>query len=267
MIMIFAMQRAAANAPPEGVPPGAETGFGGLFSGTPWIDIVGLAVVGLFFVLGLRHGLVWQVTRLIGMLVAVALARSLSPEFVPHVEEILSLPTKACQGIVWFLVFTATLVITAMIGMVGRRALEAVHLGPMDRMGGGLAGAVTGVIVHSALLVLLSSVGTTAWATETFKGSASASMLDSLSRKSHILLDAQAAERIVEPWGQHYDAERAIQQQREAEEMRRRSLEKAEELKRQAEQEYRRAGQREFPAPPRDDRRRSARRGGDGRVR
>lgn len=263
-IMIFAIQRSGGQAPPiDGVPPAAETGFSGLFSGTPWIDLVGVAVVGLFFVLGLRHGLVWQVTRLIGMLVAVALARSLSPDFVPHVEEILSLPTKACQGIVWFLVFTATLVVTAMIGMVGRRALEAVHLGPMDRMGGGLAGALTGVIVHSALLVLLSSVGTTAWAAETFKGSASASMLDSLSRKTHILLDAQAADRIVEPWGQYYDAERAVKQQREAEEMRRRSLQKADELQRQAEQEYRRAGRREFPRA--DGRRPRAQ--GDGRVR
>ncbi|MEC7232417.1 MAG: hypothetical protein VXW31_05735, partial [Planctomycetota bacterium] len=33
----------------------------------------------------------------------------------------------------------------------------------------------------------------------------SASMLDSLSRKQHLLLDADAAERIVGPWGQFYD--------------------------------------------------------------
>lgn len=233
--MIIALQEPAAAA---------ETAAGGLssvFSGTPWIDVVGLFVVTLFFVLGLRHGLVWQVTRLIGMLVAVVLARSLSPEFVPHVESILNLPTKACQGIVWFLVFLATLMVTALIGMVGRRALEAVHLGPMDRMGGGLAGAVTGVIVHCALLVLLSSVGTAAWATQTFKGSASASMLDNLSRKSHLLLDAQAAERIMEPWGQAYDADQAVQQQRAAEAMRKRSLEKAQDLQRKADQEFQRA--------------------------
>ncbi|QDV07351.1 Colicin V production protein [Planctomycetes bacterium Poly30] len=234
--MIYALQTMAQ--------PGAEapaSGFGGLFSGTPWIDLVGMGIVLLFFILGLRHGLVWQVTRLIGMLVAVTLARSLSPEFVPHVEQALNLPTRACQGIVWFLVFLATLLITAMIGMVGRRALEAVHLGPMDRMGGGLAGAFTGVVLHCAVLVLLTSLGTTDWATSMLKGSASASMLDNLSRKTHVLLDAQAAERIMEPWGQSYDVQRAEELQQAAEMERRRRLDRAEEFRRKYEAELRSA--------------------------
>lgn len=227
--------------------PAPSSGFSGLFSGTPWIDLVGLGIVFLFFILGLRHGLVWQVTRLIGMMVAVTLARSLSPEFVPHVEDALSLPTKACQGIVWFLVFMATLLVTAMIGLVGRRALEAVHLGPMDRMGGGLAGAVTGVILHCAVLVLLTSVGTAEWATNTLRGSASASMLDNLSRKSHLLLDAQAAERIMEPWGQSYDVQQAQELQKDAEAKRRTALEKAEKLRREYEAQLRRANESGMP--------------------
>ena len=234
--MIYAIQNLADSDIAQ-----AAGGFAGLFSGTPWIDLVGMGLVLLFFILGLRHGLVWQVTRLIGMLVAVTLARSLSPEFVPHVESALSLPTKACQGIVWFLVFLATLLVTAMIGVVGRRALEAVHLGPMDRMGGGMAGAVTGVILHCAFLVLLTAVGTTDWASRTLRGSASASMLDSLSRKTHLLLDAQAAERIMEPWGHSYDAQQAEEQARVAELRRRRGLDKAEMLRRQADEEQRKA--------------------------
>ena len=219
----------------------ASSGFAGLFSGTPWIDLVGMGIVLLFFILGIRHGLVWQVTRLIGMLVAVTLARSLSPEFVPHIQSALSLPAKASQGIVWFLVFLATLLVTALIGIVGRRALEAVHLGPMDRVGGGLAGAVTGVVLHSAFLVLLTAVGTTEWASTTLRGSASASMLDSLSRKTHLLLDAQAADRIMEPWGNSYDAQQADEKARLAEIRRRQGLDKAEMLRRQADEEQRRA--------------------------
>lgn len=234
--MIYALQTMADPAAPA-----PASGFGGLFSGTPWIDLVGLGIVLLFFILGLRHGLVWQVTRLIGMLVAVTLARSLSPEFVPHVEQALNLPTRACQGIVWFMVFLATLLITALIGIVGRRALEAVHLGPMDRMGGGLAGAVTGVVLHCAVLVLLTAVGTTDWATRTLRGSASASMLDSLSRKTHLLLDAQAAERIMEPWGQSYDVQQAVELQQAAELERRRRLDKAEEFRRKYEEEMKKA--------------------------
>lgn len=238
MTMLFALQEAAAS--PAAEP--AVTGIKAVFSGTPWIDIVGFGVVALFFALGIRHGLVWQVTRLIGMLVAITLARSLSPELVPHVQEILSLPERACQGIVWFLVFLATLLVTAMIGMVGKRALEAVQLGPMDRMGGGLAGAVTGVVVHCAFLVLLAAVGTQDWAARTLNGSASADMLDSLSRKTHILLSASAAERIMEPWGQEYDLQRAEKQQLRAQQSREESLRKAEALRQRMNEEYRRAG-------------------------
>lgn len=234
--MIYALQTLAdpaLDAP--------ASGFGGLFNGIPWIDMVGMVIILMFFILGLRHGLVWQVTRLIGMLVAVTLARSLSPEFVPHVQSALDLPIRACQGIVWFMVFLATLLITGLIGIVGRRALEAVYLGPMDRMGGGLAGAITGVVLHCAVLVLLTSVGTTTWSTSTLRGSASASMLDSLSRKTHLLLDAQAAERIMEPWGHSYDVQKAEEVQREVELDRRRSLDKAEEYRVKYDEEMRKA--------------------------
>ncbi|MEL6713956.1 MAG: CvpA family protein [Planctomycetota bacterium] len=233
------MLNAAQTAPPGSEPTG--NAFSSFLSGTPWIDMVGFGIVVLFLSLGLRHGLVWQVARLIGMAVAIVLARTLSPEFVPQVQEALSLPTKACQGIVWFCVFVGTLIVTGLIGMVARRTLEAVQLGTMDRLGGGLAGAFTGVIVHCALLVLLASVGTADWTTRTLQGSASANMLDSLSRKSKILLNAQAAERIMEPWGQHYDAELARERQMEVERMQRQSFEKAAELERMAQEERKRA--------------------------
>jgi len=235
--MLYALQTASDAQASGG-------GVGSLFSGTPWIDIVGLGVLTLFVVLGIRHGLVWQVVRLIGMLIAVGLARMISPELVPKFEAALSLPERACEGIVWFLVFVATLIVASLIGMVGRRAIEAVQLGPMDRIGGAMAGAATGVVVHCAFLVLMSSVGTAQWANDTFKGSASASMLDSLSRKSHILLNAQAAERIMDPWGQYYDQEVLRRQQERAAEMQRRSLEKADDLERQAARERARAAEK-----------------------
>jgi len=225
---------------------GAEVASGPLaeiFGDMPWIDMVGLGVVLICLILGIRRGLVWQVTRLIGMLLAVTLARTLSPEFVPRFEEVLSLPTKACQGIVWFLVFITTLAITAMIGVVGRRALEAVQLGPMDRMGGAMAGVVTGVIVHCVVLVMLTSLSTPDWATNTLKGSASASMLDNLSRKQHLLLSAEAAERIMGTWGQSYDQAQHELQRVELEEARQQRLDKAADLKKQSEAELKRAEQ------------------------
>ena len=85
-------------------------GFSGVLSGTPWIDIVGLGIITFFFIRGISTGLVWQVARLIGVVIAVMVARSLSPDFTPRVQEALSLPLQACQGLVWFMVFGVTLV-------------------------------------------------------------------------------------------------------------------------------------------------------------
>lgn len=200
----------------QAVQDGGSTLLGTWFRGTPWIDLVGLATVVTFLGLGIKHGLVWQVTRLLGMLLAVVIARSVSPAITPKFVAALDLPERACQGIVWLMTFLACLLIASGIGMIGKRALQAVQLGPMDRTGGALAGALTGMVVHSALLVLLMSVGSTRWATHTFEGSHSAVLLDNLARKSNFLLNAQAAERIVEPWGQQYDLQQGQRMREEA---------------------------------------------------
>lgn len=200
----------------ETAPTGGATLLGQWFRETPWIDHVGLTIVLVFFGLGIKHGLVWQATRLLGMLLAVGIARSVSPALTPRFVAALELPERACQGIVWLLTFVACLLIASGIGMIGKRALQAVQLGPMDRTGGALAGALTGMVVHSALMVLLMSVASTRWSTHTFEGSHSAVLLDNLSRKSNILLNAEAAERIVGPWGQQYDLERGRRMREEA---------------------------------------------------
>lgn len=183
----------------------------GVLGGTPWIDWVGLGLVLLFLVLGVRHGLVWQVTRLIGMLLAVYVARTLSPELAPRFQSVLQhsdiqLSEKVCLGVLWVLVFGASLLVAALVGMLGKRALEAVQLGTMDRVGGGMAGAFTGVVLHCVLLLFLTSLTTEDWMSRTMRGSASATVFDNLSRKSHILLTSQAAERIVDPWGHVHDS-------------------------------------------------------------
>lgn len=238
--MIFMMQDAAE------VEEGAR-GLTSFFADTPWIDLLGITVVAIFFVLGIRRGLVWQVTRLIGMLLAITLARSISPELVPRFEDILHLPAKASQGIVWFLVFVGTLIVTSLIGLVGRRALEAVQLGPMDRMGGGMAGAATGTLVHCVILILMTSLGTPQWTADTLKGSASASVLDNLSRKKHLLLNAQAAERIVGPWGLQHDAHCEEEQLLRFQKQQRESRERADELRRMAEEEEQKMRAKDSP--------------------
>ena len=83
------------------------------------------------------------------------------------------------------------------------------QLGLLDRAGGGLAGALTGAILHAAVLVLLTALGTPDWSAQTLGGSRSAIVLNTMTHKFPVLVDAQAAERIVGPWAEIFNAEQA----------------------------------------------------------
>ena len=166
-VALAVMQASTGEEPASG-------GLSALFSSTPWIDIVGLGIVAFFLIRGLTTGLIWQIALLVGVGISITVARKFAPEFSPKVQEITDLPLQACQGLVWFTVFAVTLIIAALLGKLGQKTLEAVQLGAMDRMGGALAGALTGAIVHCALLILLSAVGTTNWTDDMLEGSASA---------------------------------------------------------------------------------------------
>ncbi|MFT5051516.1 MAG: putative membrane protein required for colicin V production [Chlamydiales bacterium] len=163
----------------------------------PWIDMVGLGLAGLFLFLGIWRGLWWQVIRLGGVVASVALARGLSPRFSPTVESTFEFTPEMSHGIAWLSLFLGGLVITSLFGIIGKRALNAMQLGLVDRVGGALAGVLTGAVLHSAFLVALTGFATQEWATETLAGTRSAYLLDTLSRKAHVLMDAQAAERLL----------------------------------------------------------------------
>ena len=166
----------------------------------PWIDQVGLGLVLVFFLLGIWRGLWWQVIRLLGVVAAIALARGLSPRFTPAVEETFSFTPPVAHGVTWFVLFLGGLVVASLLGLVGKKALDAMQLGLVDRAGGALAGALTGTIMHAAALVVMTGVANPDWSQGTLDGSRSAFLLDSLSWKANLLIDAQAAERVGAPW-------------------------------------------------------------------
>ncbi len=166
----------------------------------PWIDMVGLGLVGLFLVLGLVRGLWWQVIRLLGVATAVGLARVLSPRLTPTVAESFpELSASITYGLVWFALFVSGLVVASLLGLIGKRALEAMQLGIVDRVGGGLAGVVTGLLFHSAVLVVLCGLGSDGWTERTMEGTKSALLLDTLTRRAPLIMHVEAAERVV-PW-------------------------------------------------------------------
>lgn len=161
----------------------------------PWIDLVGLALVVVFLVFGALRGLWWQVVRLLGLIASVAVARALAPRLGSNIANVFrDLDPRVANGLVWFVVFAAGLLVVALIGRAGKAGLEAAQLGPLDRVGGALAGAVSGIVVHCVLIVCITQIASPAWSGTTVRGTHSQALLDSLGRSMPSLLDAHAAE-------------------------------------------------------------------------
>src|SRR5262245_21627954 len=102
------------------------------------LDLVGLAAVLLFLVLGFRGGLWWQLVRLLGLVATVAVARGFAPPVASGLENLFSaLDPRVASGLAWTGILLAGFAIVALVGRVGSRAEAAgVELGLVDRLGG-----------------------------------------------------------------------------------------------------------------------------------
>lgn len=138
------------------------------------IDMVGLGLLGLFLLLGLWRGLWWQLLRLIGLAAAVLVARSLESSVYGLLAGRLGeLDDRVLHGIVWLGLFLVTVAIFALIGRTGKKLLDAMQLGMMDRIGGAVAGALTGLVLHAAALAGLVQIGSDAFIADHLEGSIS----------------------------------------------------------------------------------------------
>ena len=110
-----------------------------------------------------------------------------------------SFSPQLVQGITRVGIFLLTLIAASLLGLIGKKFIEAIHLNLMDRVGGIVAGLATGVILHAALLVGICELGSPEWSQRTVQGTQSQRLLHSLASRTHLILDAQAAERL-RPW-------------------------------------------------------------------
>lgn len=166
-----------------------------------WIDWVGVALAGCFLLLGLIRGLWWQVIRLVGLIAAVALARILAGPWGTALEEASQMSPEVATGIVWVGLLLAGIAITALVGILGKKTLQAMKLGLVDRFGGALAGLATGVIVHLAFLVVLAHIGPQPWTQQTLEGTYSRKVLQTLTTRWPVLTRGEtAAAETIKEW-------------------------------------------------------------------
>jgi len=165
----------------------ASTGFT-----LEWIDWVGVGLCGLFTLLGLIRGLWWQVIRLVGLIGAAFLARFLSGPWGQWVQEKSEMPSEIATGLVWLGVFVLGIAITAVIGTIGKKSLEAMQLGLVDRLGGMFAGLATGLVLQAAILVSLAHLAPQGWVQRTLAGTYSRGLLEVVTTEWPILTQRQS---------------------------------------------------------------------------
>ncbi len=164
-----------------------------------WLDLLGLGLIVLFFVLGVRRGLWWQLVRLLGLVTTVAVARAFVPRLSDGVAAALpSIDPRIACGVVWIAFLALGLAVIAFIGRLGKETLQAVQLGLVDRAGGALAGALSGALLHGSFVLLLMLLGPVDWSREALRGTRSARLYDTLGRRITLLEDTHAADVLAE---------------------------------------------------------------------
>lgn len=161
-----------------------------------WLDLIGLGLCLVFIVLGTVRGLWWQVIRLVGLAAAVALARLLAPRWGGAFQEASGLEPHVSQGLVWIAVFIVGLLLASLLGILGKRSIDAMKLGLVDRFGGAVAGLVTGLLLHAAILMGFCYLGPQPWTAESLRGTWSESLAQSVSTNLPVLLDGASLDRL-----------------------------------------------------------------------
>lgn len=122
-----------------------------------WVDRTALAVLVVFFVIGLFKGLIWQVSRIVILVAAYVLAGQFGAEVGAFLARSPAVGGKDGPGpidtpdttlyLAYVLVFLGVLVVLSLLAMLVQKLAVKAGLGFFDRLGGGVLGFATGACV------------------------------------------------------------------------------------------------------------------------
>lgn len=124
-----------------------------------WVDHTALAVLLVFFVIGLFKGLIWQVSRIGILIAAYFLAGRFGADFAAFLART---PASGAPGetpepgggpsdttlyLAYVLLFLAVLIVLSLVAILLQKLAAKAGLTFFDRLGGGLLGVATGACV------------------------------------------------------------------------------------------------------------------------
>jgi len=117
-----------------------------------------LAFIAYFGFRGFQRGLVDEVGRLVGLVLAILLAN----KFSPGLSEYIGLANEVARLAVAFLiVFVATLILMGLLTRAIRALVELVLLAWLDQIGGVVFGVLKSIVVLGVLIYILESFAVT----------------------------------------------------------------------------------------------------------
>ncbi len=117
-----------------------------------WLDIVIIVVIAISVFGGLKNGLIKAVLSLAGLIVGVVLA---GRYYTPISEQLTFIPQDNIARIVAFaIILIGVMVIAGVLANLLKRAVSAVMLGWVNRIGGAVFGLVLGAVFCGALLAM-----------------------------------------------------------------------------------------------------------------
>jgi membrane protein required for colicin V production len=122
-----------------------------------WVDIALLAVFGFSVLIGLWRGFVFEIVSLLGWLGAFIIANSAGP-FLADSIPLGQMDPQLRLWAAYLLVFVVVLVVCTLCARMLRALVSATPLSFVDRLLGGVFGAVRGavILVVAATLIILS---------------------------------------------------------------------------------------------------------------
>ena len=116
-------------------------------------DYIVLGVIGFSILIGLMRGAIREIFSVAGWVLAFFAAKTYSAEVLHYLPD--QLPGDAIKVIAAFLlVFLAVLLVCSLISVLLTSLIKAVGLGGFNRLLGGVAGAVRGLLVVCVLVML-----------------------------------------------------------------------------------------------------------------
>jgi membrane protein required for colicin V production len=111
-----------------------------------------------FAVLGFRVGLVRRVVEFVGLVFSFFLATNLASRWSEPIAEGTGLSEKVAVYLAWGGIFLVGLVATRLLAWLISKSVRVSIIGWLDRLGGTVFGLLTGILIASVLLIVLTQL-------------------------------------------------------------------------------------------------------------